>query len=215
MLRSDYSEAIDSAVGIDNGLLTSWAFDALTVLHAQHSLEAFCVNVAEYVFIIYLTRAWLFSPRVISYVERGNVLPGFVDIGNEIAFADLLVIQIIHDFAARVVYAFADEIRLRDLPEETAGMIRPPIQRFEDHHQTGFLQDLTTVPAVLDNVGRLVGWFHLQVNGARHEQDTLRARALGDFNRIFHALLDGIPNRLVRGAEIGYAGSHKGPEVHV
>ena len=39
ILRSDYSEAIGRAVGIDNGLLAFRAFDALPVLHAEHALE--------------------------------------------------------------------------------------------------------------------------------------------------------------------------------
>lgn len=48
----------------------------------QVLLETSCVDVTEDIPVIYLTRARLLPPRVIPYVERGNVLPGFVDIGN-------------------------------------------------------------------------------------------------------------------------------------
>ena len=136
MLCSDHSKTVSRAVGVDNGLLAFGARDALPVLHAEHSFEAFRVNVTEYVLVVYLARAGLFPTWVIAYVESSDVLPGFVDVGNQITFADLLVIQIIYNLAARVVHAFTNQICLRDIPEETPRMICPPIQRFDGSSAT-------------------------------------------------------------------------------
>ena len=44
---SDQSEIVDRSIGIDNSLLAFRPFDALPMLHAQHSVETFRVDVAE------------------------------------------------------------------------------------------------------------------------------------------------------------------------
>ena len=82
ILCSDHSKAVSRAVGVDNCLLAFRPVDALSMLHAQHALETFCVDMAEYVLVVYLARAGLFPTWVIAYVKSSDVLPGFVDIGK-------------------------------------------------------------------------------------------------------------------------------------
>ena len=75
-------KTIGRAIGVDNSLLAFRTGDALPMLHAQYSVKTFCVDVAEYVLVVYLACARFFPPRVIPYVESGDVLPSLVDIGN-------------------------------------------------------------------------------------------------------------------------------------
>ena len=47
-------------------------------------------------------------------MKAGNLIPGPVDIGDEVAFCDLLVIDVIDDLAARAGNGLANLVGLRD-----------------------------------------------------------------------------------------------------
>ena len=126
-VRRESLETVRRAVGIDNGPLAFRPAYTLSMLHAQHSVKALCVDVAEYILVVDLARSRFFPPRIITNVKSSNMLPRLVDIGYQIAFADLVVIQIIDDFAAGVVHALANELGLGDIPEETTRMVGPPV----------------------------------------------------------------------------------------
>ena len=129
---------------------------ALAVLHAQHALIALAVEVPEDVLVVDLAGAGLLAPGIVADVERRDLVPGPVDVGDEVALGDLLVVQVVDDLDRGAVDGLADLIGLRDLLEEQARMVGPPVQGLDHDDQAGRLGDLGTGLEVVDQVGRLI-----------------------------------------------------------
>lgn len=93
------------------------------MFHTQHSGEPFSVDVAEDVLVIQLAGGGFVSARVISHLEIGDFAVRSVDIRDDIALVDLLVIDIEKDFAAWAIDRAADFVSLCDFTEEHAGVV--------------------------------------------------------------------------------------------
>ncbi len=115
------------------------------------------------------------------------------------------MVQVVDDLAARTVDRAADKVGLRDLLEEEARVIRPPVQRLQDDHEAGRLGDLHATALVVDQVGRLVVDFHLLADAAGSDQRPLGVGSLGDLDGPFHGVDDLILELLVLRDERGFA----------
>ena len=100
------------------------------------------VEVLEHVAVVDLARARLVAARVVARLQVRDLVPGHVDVRDEIPFGDLLVIDVEQNLARRAADRAANLIRLRNLVQEHARVIREPVQRLEHHHQPVRLEDL-------------------------------------------------------------------------
>jgi hypothetical protein len=66
--------------------------NTLAVLHAQNTLKTLLVEVLKDVFVVDLARPRLLSARVVADVESGDLLPGGIDVGYQVALRDLLMV---------------------------------------------------------------------------------------------------------------------------
>jgi len=70
------------------------------------------VDVFEDIFVVDFAGGGFFPTGVVADLEAADFRPGAVDVGNEVAFGDLLVIDVEEDFAAGVVDGLADHVGL-------------------------------------------------------------------------------------------------------
>ena len=136
-------------------MLAFFAGLRVAVLHTHDTGEAFLVDVLEDVAVVDLAGRRLVSPRVVADLEVGDLVPGGIDVGNEVALGDLLVLEIVQNLAGRAIDRLTDLVGMRNLFQEKTGMI-VRVQRFEHHHQAVRLQDFGRPFQTLDNMGRLV-----------------------------------------------------------
>ena len=62
------------------------------MLHAHHPTKSLVMDVLEHVLVIDLARGRLLASRVVAYLEVRNLVPRPVDVRNEVAFLDLLML---------------------------------------------------------------------------------------------------------------------------
>ena len=67
--------------------------------HDSHVAKALAVEVAEDVGVVDLARRGLVAAGVVADLKVGDLAPGMVDVGDQIALGDLLVIEIVEDLA--------------------------------------------------------------------------------------------------------------------
>ena len=89
------SEVVDFSVGVDYGAFAFFAGLGVAVFHADDAGVAFGVDVFEYVFVVYFAGGGLFAAGVVADLEVGDLVVGFVDVGDEVAFGDLLVVEVV------------------------------------------------------------------------------------------------------------------------
>ncbi len=77
------------------------------MLHANDALISFVVNVPEYIQVIDLAGCGFFPARVVAHLEISDLFPGEVNIRDQVALRDLLVVQVIQDFARRAIHGLA------------------------------------------------------------------------------------------------------------
>ena len=118
-----YLKIVAGLVGCDHSLLSLFTLQAFPVFHAQYTVIASAVQILEYILVVDLSCGGLFSAGRVAEVEAGNLIPGLVDVGDQVAFCDLLVIEVVDDFAAGASNRLADLIGLRDLGQEEARMV--------------------------------------------------------------------------------------------
>src|SRR5690606_5749555 len=133
------SKPITLSIGPDHGLFTFPAGAGISVFHAHDAGIPFLVDVPKDVLIIDLSGGGFLSARVVPYLEIGDLLPRGIDIGNQVAFLDLLVVNVEKDLAGRTVHGLADLEGLGALGEEESGMVAE-VQRFQHHDQIMGLQ---------------------------------------------------------------------------
>ena len=97
--RSPPLKIIAPAVGVDDCPLARLSRLALAVLHAQDALIALLVQVFKDVLVIDLARCGLFPAWIVAEMERDNLIPSHIDIRDQVAFGDLLMIDVVQDFA--------------------------------------------------------------------------------------------------------------------
>ena len=62
------------------------------MLHAHDTPESFVVDVLEDISIVNLSGRWFFAAGIVTDLEVGDLAPRTVDVRDEIAFVNLLVI---------------------------------------------------------------------------------------------------------------------------
>ena len=66
----------------------------------------------ENILVVDLTSGGFLSSGIVANLKVGDFVPGKVDIGDEVSFVPLHVIDIIKDFAGRAIHGFAKLIGL-------------------------------------------------------------------------------------------------------
>ena len=112
------------------------------MLHADDAGEALVVDVAEDVLVVDLAGGGLVAAGVVASLEVSDLVPGTVDVGDEVALGDLLVVEVVEDLARGAADSAADHVGLGDLGKEELRVVAPVVQGFEDHHQARGLADL-------------------------------------------------------------------------
>src|SRR5690606_16585128 len=106
--------------------------DRFAVLHADNTGISFRVNVLEHPPIVDLSGGWLVPSRNIADLEIRDLVPGGIDVRDDVAFRNLLMVDVEQYLARRAVYGFADHVSLRYLREKHARMI-DEVQRLQHH----------------------------------------------------------------------------------
>ena len=107
-------KVVGVTIRLDQLELAFFAALRLAVLHADDASEPLFVDVVEDVVVVDLPGVGLFSSGVVANLEVGNFRPGFVDVWDQIAFGDLLMVEIIENFAVRAAHSAADRKALRN-----------------------------------------------------------------------------------------------------
>jgi len=114
--RALKSARLHLAVGIDHGEFAVFSFDGIAVLHADDQVAPgfgeLARDVAEDVGIIDLPGARFLPAGVVAGLYVADLVPACVDVGDEVSLADLLVIDIKKNLAARAVDCLADGLGL-------------------------------------------------------------------------------------------------------
>ena len=103
------------------------------MLHADDSLEAFAGDMTEDIPIVDFTGPRFFAAGVIPRLKVTDLVPAMVDIGNQVSFRDLLMIDVKQNLARRPVHRAADQVGLWRFMQEETGVVGWMIQRFEHH----------------------------------------------------------------------------------
>src|SRR5690606_37845954 len=101
-------------VGVDDGLFALLAGLGVAMLHPHNPVKALSVDMLEDVAVVDLARCRLLAAGIVSHLEVGDFAPSQIDVGNQIPFGDLLVINVEENFAGWAVDGPADHVRLRD-----------------------------------------------------------------------------------------------------
>ena len=123
MQRPSYLEIVGPAIGLDKGNFAFLASFTLSMFTTQHAVIPFPVDVSEHVLIINLSGSGFSSPGIVTNMKRGDFPPCPVDVGDNIALGDLLMVHVVDDLAAGMIDTLTDHIRLRNPVEELARMI--------------------------------------------------------------------------------------------
>ena len=102
-----------------------------------------------------LARGRFVAARVVAHLEVADLVPRRIDVGDQVPFRNLLVIEVVEDLAGRTVYRPANLPGLRDALEEQSGMVAG-VERLEDHHQSMGFQDRRRTLERLDHIRGLV-----------------------------------------------------------
>jgi hypothetical protein len=89
------SKIITLAISFDDSHLTFFAAFAYAVLHAQDTVVALIVQVLEDVLVIYFSSRRLLTAWIVAEMKGCDFVPGHIDVGNQVAFGDLLMIYVI------------------------------------------------------------------------------------------------------------------------
>src|SRR5690554_796959 len=122
---------------------------------AKYTFVTFVINMFEYVSVVNFSGSGFFSSRIITDMESTYLVPGTIDIGNDITFSYLLVIHIIDDLTGRAVYCTTYHIGLRYTSQEKSRVI-PPVQWFEDYSDAIFLCNITQFTHRIDDISCLI-----------------------------------------------------------
>ena len=102
------------------------------MLHAEHARELLSSNVPEDVLVIDLTCRRFISTRVVTNLEVSHFRVSRIDVGNDVALLDLLVIHVEQDLAGGAIDRAADFKPLGDLGEIQARVVSE-VERLQHH----------------------------------------------------------------------------------
>src|SRR5690606_26492568 len=146
-----------------------------TTLFRSPSVSLF-VAMAEEVLVIDLAGSRLLSSGVVTDLEVGYFVPAPVDIGDEVSFVPLHVIDIVQDFARRAVDGFAQQIRLVGSTHE---QIRVVAEGFKYHDQVMRFENLGSTSEGFDDIGSLDSQRKVAFVVSRHHRHPGRVDAPG------------------------------------
>jgi len=87
----------------------------VAVLHAHDTGKSFLMDVLEYIQVVDLPGGRFLPAGIIPHLEIANLIPCQVNIGNQVPFMNLLVIEVIQDLTGRTVYGLTNVKSLRNL----------------------------------------------------------------------------------------------------
>jgi hypothetical protein len=171
-------KGIDLAVGLDQAQLTCLAGLADAVLHAEDAVKALGVDVLENIQIVDLPGGGFPATRVVADLKVGDLVPGPINIGDEIAFGNLLVIKVVQDFARGAADRLAERIGLGDVLQEAPGVVHV-VEWFEHHDDPVGLEDGGAEPQALNHILKLITILKAGVFQRRYYGRPLGMDALG------------------------------------
>src|SRR5690606_9526691 len=132
-------KGITLPIGLNNGQFPFPSGFGIPVFHADYTAESLFVDVPKYVLVVDLPRGGFLSAGIVAHLKIGYFIPTGIDIGNEVAFLDLLVVYVKKNLATGTVHSLADLIGLGTVREEESGVV-PKVQGFQDHDDPVGLQ---------------------------------------------------------------------------
>ena len=107
-----FLEIIHLPVSCNYCFLAFFSCNRIPMLHPQNSIIPFGMNMLENIPVIDLTGSRFISSRIIPDLEVGGLIPCPINVGNDVSFGDLLMINIEKYLAGRTSYCLADFIGL-------------------------------------------------------------------------------------------------------
>src|SRR5690606_23201102 len=90
----------------------------VAVFHAHDTTVPFVVDVLEDILIVDLARSRFFSSGVVPYLKVGDLIPAKIDVGNEVTFVALHMVDVVENFAGRRIDRLAYHITLVRMAKE-------------------------------------------------------------------------------------------------
>ena len=81
------------------------------------------MDVLEDVAVIDFARSGLFAAWVVADLEIGDFIPAAVYVGNQVSFADLLMVKVVKNLAGGTSHSFANRVGLGHVLEEKPWVI--------------------------------------------------------------------------------------------
>ena len=149
-------KGIHFAVGFQQDCFSFLPLFAFAVFHAEYTVISLAVDMFEDVKVINLTCGRFLSSGIIPDMESTDIIPGHVNVGNDIPFGDLLMVHIIDNLTGGMVNGLTDHVCLRDGGQEKPRVVGMGIQRFHDKFNTGRTDNITAHAHGVNHVGGLV-----------------------------------------------------------
>ena len=103
------------------------------MLHADNQIAAFFLltfgDRLKYIRVVDLTSSRFFASGIVASLKVTNLVPSAVDVGDQVSFADLLVVDVKQYLATWRINGSADCVSLIGIAQERAAMIGVSVQR--------------------------------------------------------------------------------------
>ena len=140
------------------------------------------MDVPEHVPVVDFARSGLISAGIVPDLEVGNFVPGRINVGDQVPLGDLLVVDVVQDFAGRTRHGLADQVGLGSGGQKHAGVVPECVERLQDHDQAVGLKNRGGTFEGVHDPGRLEVDMGPAVHVARHHRHPLRADTFGDLD---------------------------------
>src|ERR1700722_12660513 len=125
-------EIICFTVGFYQGFFTIGAGTGHAVFHAEDAFVTLLIDMFENVMVIHFTGAGFFAAGVVADLQIGDMVPGAIQVGDEVAFVALHMVHVEEILTGGAIDGLADHIRLIGMAEKELGGIA---KGFEYHDQ--------------------------------------------------------------------------------
>ena len=130
---------ISISIGLDEFNLTLFAFGRKTVLHTDDEVTLRCLASSMYVpknvAIVDFTSSRFLTTWIVTCLEVSDFIPALVDVVDEVALSDLLMINIKKDLAGRTIDCTTYEVGLIGSLQKSTTMVGVPIEWLQYHGQ--------------------------------------------------------------------------------
>ena len=99
------------------------------MFHSDHPVKSAGVDVLEDISVVDLARARFFASWIVSHLKITNLVPAPFNVLDEIAFSNLLMVDVEQYLAGGAVDCLTNGIGLRRTLQEDTSMISKPVQR--------------------------------------------------------------------------------------